>query len=116
MSAVPPIRNTVIISDLHVGAGDLDDCDSELEHQLVRFLGDIGSRHTMTTRAPNRASARAVSRPIPELAPVIKQIRSFRAEDSVMIQPFDEGPEQIIQRTILRNFRDFDRSNIRQSR
>lgn len=40
---MPAIRKTVVISDQHVSAGDLDDCDAELEEQLVRFVGDIGS-------------------------------------------------------------------------
>lgn len=32
------LTRTVIISDLHIGAGALDDCDTELENQLVKFL------------------------------------------------------------------------------
>ena len=31
-------KKLMIISDLHIGAGVLDDCDKELESQLVRFL------------------------------------------------------------------------------
>lgn len=31
-------RKIIVISDLHVGAGPLDDCDAELEGCLVRFL------------------------------------------------------------------------------
>lgn len=34
---------TIAISDLHVGAGVLDDCDAELESSLVRFINDLGA-------------------------------------------------------------------------
>ncbi|MDQ2974822.1 MAG: metallophosphoesterase [Acidobacteriota bacterium] len=34
---------TIVISDLHIGAGPLDDCDAELERCLLDFLADIGS-------------------------------------------------------------------------
>jgi len=37
-----PTHKTIVISDIHVSAGVLDDCDSELEQQLVRFLKEIG--------------------------------------------------------------------------
>ena len=34
---------TVVISDIHVGAGALDDCDAELERCLIEFVGDLSS-------------------------------------------------------------------------
>lgn len=34
---------SVIISDLHVGAGPLDDCDEELERNLTAFLGELST-------------------------------------------------------------------------
>jgi UDP-2,3-diacylglucosamine pyrophosphatase LpxH len=34
-------KTTLIISDLHVGAGPLDDCDAELESQLVSFIDQV---------------------------------------------------------------------------
>jgi len=33
----------IVISDLHVGAGKLDDCDSELENALIDFLKDLSN-------------------------------------------------------------------------
>lgn len=33
----------VVISDIHVGAGELDDCDSELECHLIEFINEIKS-------------------------------------------------------------------------
>jgi UDP-2,3-diacylglucosamine pyrophosphatase LpxH len=35
---------TVVISDLHISAGPLDDCDAELEGALVGFLGGLAAR------------------------------------------------------------------------
>lgn len=37
-------RTEIIISDIHVGAGELDDCDGKLEAQLVHFLGSLSAR------------------------------------------------------------------------
>ncbi len=34
-------RTLNVISDLHIGAGSLDDCDAELEEQLLKFLGEL---------------------------------------------------------------------------
>ncbi|HMF57416.1 MAG TPA: metallophosphoesterase [Pyrinomonadaceae bacterium] len=34
---------TIVISDLHVGAGELDDCDEELQNCLVSFLDQLSS-------------------------------------------------------------------------
>lgn len=39
-------RSLVVISDLHIGAGPLDDCDGELENCLVSFLDQLCSRDT----------------------------------------------------------------------
>jgi UDP-2,3-diacylglucosamine pyrophosphatase LpxH len=36
----------IVISDLHIGAGLLDDCDNELENNLVEFLNQLGHRPT----------------------------------------------------------------------
>lgn len=38
-------RILIVISDLHIGAGPLDDCDAELEGHLVAFLSDLASRN-----------------------------------------------------------------------
>ena len=35
---------TVVISDLHISAGPLDDCDAELERGLVCFISELSSR------------------------------------------------------------------------
>lgn len=37
---------TLVISDLHIGAGRLDDCDSELESCLISFLNQQSSANT----------------------------------------------------------------------
>jgi UDP-2,3-diacylglucosamine pyrophosphatase LpxH len=37
-------RTLVVISDLHIGAGPLDDCDHELEGHLFSFLGELAAR------------------------------------------------------------------------
>ncbi|HEV2806210.1 MAG TPA: metallophosphoesterase [Chthoniobacterales bacterium] len=34
---------TIVISDLHIGSGQLDDCDDEIEDCLVRFLHECSS-------------------------------------------------------------------------
>lgn len=34
---------TVVISDIHVGAGALDDCDAELERCLIEFVGELST-------------------------------------------------------------------------
>lgn len=34
---------TIVISDLHIGSGALDDCDDEIEDCLVRFLSECSS-------------------------------------------------------------------------
>lgn len=36
---------TIVISDLHIGAGRLDDCDSELEECLISFLNQQASEN-----------------------------------------------------------------------
>lgn len=38
-------RSLIIISDLHIGAGPLDDCDAELEGHLVDFVSHLASRN-----------------------------------------------------------------------
>ena len=40
------VEKTVVISDLHIGAGLLDDCDSELENCLISFLEQQSSAST----------------------------------------------------------------------
>jgi len=39
-------RSLIVISDIHIGAGPLDDCDGELQSCLVRFLEQLCSRET----------------------------------------------------------------------
>lgn len=39
-----PSPKTIVISDLHVGAGPLDDCDEALEQHLVSFLHELAAR------------------------------------------------------------------------
>ncbi len=36
----------IVISDLHIGAGPLDDCDETLEASLCDFLGELCRRET----------------------------------------------------------------------
>jgi UDP-2,3-diacylglucosamine pyrophosphatase LpxH len=43
----------VVISDLHVGSGPLDDCDAELESGLASFLRDIAASPEPTTLVIN---------------------------------------------------------------
>lgn len=43
----------LVISDIHVGSGPLDDCDSELESGLVDFLGGVAGRAEPTTLVIN---------------------------------------------------------------
>lgn len=38
------IKTIIVISDLHVGASDLDDCDKTLEGHLVAFLTELAAR------------------------------------------------------------------------
>lgn len=37
-------RTSIIISDIHIGAGLLDDCDKELESHLCDFLQTLSTR------------------------------------------------------------------------
>jgi UDP-2,3-diacylglucosamine pyrophosphatase LpxH len=39
-----PNRHVIVISDLHVGAGVLDDCDSELEGHIVEFFHELAAK------------------------------------------------------------------------
>src|SRR5262249_42566142 len=41
-----PQREILIISDLHISEGVLDDCDAEIEQHLVSFLGWLAARGT----------------------------------------------------------------------
>jgi UDP-2,3-diacylglucosamine pyrophosphatase LpxH len=41
LDAAMPEARIVIISDLHLGAGPLDDCDGELESLIVEFLNEL---------------------------------------------------------------------------
>src|SRR5215831_14598817 len=43
----------VVISDIHVGAGILDDCDVELEKGIVAFLEDLAAHPVPTTLVIN---------------------------------------------------------------
>ena len=38
------IKTAVVISDLHVGAGPLDDCDDELDGRIVSFIRETAER------------------------------------------------------------------------
>jgi UDP-2,3-diacylglucosamine pyrophosphatase LpxH len=43
----------LVISDLHVGAGVLDDCDAELERGIVAFLDEVAAHPVPTTLVIN---------------------------------------------------------------
>jgi UDP-2,3-diacylglucosamine pyrophosphatase LpxH len=38
------MNRIIVISDLHIGAGDTDDCDAELEKSLIGFLSELSSQ------------------------------------------------------------------------